>query len=224
MAPRAASAPTLQMLDRVADRVRSDLKDQPTFQANLLDTLGNDFRSLGECDRAGKLLEEGLAIRRAHLGDDHLDVAMSLFHLGWLHHDLGDYAEAERFYDQALAIQKMRRGEDDPLTADTLFNLAWLKARQYPDPYPLPERSAEAEQLFREVLRIRQAQPAPNQHDVAVASLALAAVLFARGENLEALGFVADASRLLEKESGRRRLNQQPLHHIPQGGAASQEP
>jgi tetratricopeptide (TPR) repeat protein len=190
------------MLERAADRVRSDLKNQPDFQADLLDTLGNVFRSLGDYDKAKELLDEGLAIRREHFGDDHLDTAMSLFHLGWLHHDLGDYAEAEQFYDRALAIQKKLRGDDDPLVADTLFNLAWLKSRQYPDPYPLPNRSAEAERLFREVLRIRQAQPAPNQHDLAVTSLALAAVLFARGENLEALSFLADASRLLEKEGG----------------------
>ena len=125
---------------------------------------------------------------------------MSLFHLGWLHHDLGDYAEAEQFYDRALTIQKKLRGNDDPLTADTLFNLAWLKGRQYPDPRTGPERIAEAERLFREVLRIRQAQAEPNQHDVALTFLALTAVLFARGEELEALGFLADASRILEKE------------------------
>jgi eukaryotic-like serine/threonine-protein kinase len=202
-APQTTGAPARQMLDRAADRVRSDLKDQPAFQAALLDTLGNDFRSLGEYDKARELLDEGLTIRLAHLGDDHLDTAMSLYHLGWLHHDLGNYAEAERFYDRALAVQKKLRGPDDPLTADTLFNLAWLTARQYPDPHPLPDRIAEAEQLFREVLRIRQAQPKPNQHDVAFTSLALAAVLFARGENLEALSFVADASRLLEKEGGK---------------------
>jgi eukaryotic-like serine/threonine-protein kinase len=202
MVPRTVGAAGRQMLDRAADRVRSDLKNQPAFQATLLDTLGNDFRSLGECDKAKELLEEGLAIRRAQFGDDHLDTAMSLFHLGWLHHDLGDYEEAERLYEEALTIQKKLRGDDDPVVADTLFNLAWLKGRQYPDPYPLPNRIAEAEQDFREVLRIRQAQPTPNQHDVAFTSLALAAVLFSRGENLEALGFVADASRLLEKEEG----------------------
>jgi serine/threonine protein kinase len=202
MAPRAGDAPARQMLDRAADRVRSDLKDQPAFQAALLDTLGNVFRSLGECDKAKGLLEEGLAIRRAHLGDEHLDTAMSLFHLGWLHHDLGDYEEAEQFYNRALAIQKKQRGDDDPVVADTLFNLAWLTARQYPDPHPLPDRIAEAEQLFREVLRIRRAQAEPNQHDVAVTSLALAAVLLARGEDLEALGLLADASRLLEREGG----------------------
>jgi eukaryotic-like serine/threonine-protein kinase len=202
LAPRAGSAAARQMLDRAAARVRSDLTNQPAFQAKLLDTLGNVFRSLGECDKAKGLLEEGLTIRRAHLGDDHLDTAMSLFHIGWLHHDLGNYTEAEQFYGRALAIQQKLRGEDDPLTADTLFNLAWLKARQYPDPGPSLNRIAEAERLFREVLRIRQAQPAPNEHDVAITSLALAAVLFARGENLEAVGFVADASRLLEKEGG----------------------
>jgi serine/threonine protein kinase len=198
--PRAVGAPGRLMLDHAAERVRADLQDQPGFQATLLDTLGNDFRSLGECEKARGLLEEGLTIRRAHLGDDHLDTAMSLFHLGWLHHDLGDYTEAERFYDQALAIQKKLRGGDDPLVADTLFNLAWLKALQYPDSRALEERTAEAERLFREVLRIRQAQAKPNQHDIAFTSLAIATVLLGRGAELEALGLIADASRLLGKE------------------------
>ncbi len=164
-AQRAVDLPTQQILEQAAEKVRTELKNQPTFQAKLLDTLGNVFRSLGKFDTGRQLLDEGLGLRRAHLGEDHAETALSYFHLGWLNHDLGAYGEAERLYRRALDIQKRVLKANDPAVADTLFNLAWLTGRQYPEPYPTPERSAQAEQLFREVLRIRRAQRPPNQRN-----------------------------------------------------------
>src|SRR5262249_33173824 len=63
-AQRAADLPARHTLDRAAERVRAELRNQPGFQAALLDILGNVFRSLGEHDKAKQLLDEGLAIRR----------------------------------------------------------------------------------------------------------------------------------------------------------------
>jgi tetratricopeptide (TPR) repeat protein len=170
---------TKEILDRAAHRVRTELKQGSAVQAALLDVLGNVFRSRAEMDRAEQFLQEGLAIRQGLFGDEHLDTATSLFHLGWLRHDLGDYAEAERLYRQALAIRQQLLEKDHPLVADTLFNLAWLLAHQPPD-RPSPEHLTEAEKIFREVLRIRRERLGSDHRDVAFTQVALALLLYGR--------------------------------------------
>jgi tetratricopeptide (TPR) repeat protein len=200
---KAAELTARALLDRGAQRVRAELTDQPAVQAALLDTLGNVFRGLGEYDRARQLLQEGLDIRERLYGPEHLDTAVSYFHLGWLYQDLGQFAQAEKFYRRALAIRRAALGNDHLQVAETMFHLAWLLGHQLPQPAPTPERLAEAEQLFREVLRIRQEKLGNDHRDVAFSQLALAALLTGKGgADVEALSLVAQALPILDKQDG----------------------
>ena len=153
-------------------------------------------------ERAEEFLNKGLAIRQGLFGDEHLETAISLFHLGWLRHDQGDYAEAERLYRKALTIRQPHLEKDHPLVADTLFNLGWLLAYQPPD-HPSLQRLAEAEAIFRNVLRIRRERLGRDHRDVAFTLIALAAVLFGRdGASLQAMGLVAEGLAILQKQDG----------------------
>jgi tetratricopeptide (TPR) repeat protein len=193
-----------QILAQGARLVREQLSGQPAYQATMLDTLGNAYRSLGQYDEAKALLAEGLEIRRRVLGEDHPDTATSWFHQGWLQHDLGDYAGAEQLYEKALAVRSKHLGADHPLVADVLFNLGWLHSHQLPDPQPSLERSLKAEQLFREVLRIRRAQPVQVPKEIGFAQLALAAVLLGRGDHdLEAAALIAQAGDIFRNPDER---------------------
>jgi tetratricopeptide (TPR) repeat protein/tRNA A-37 threonylcarbamoyl transferase component Bud32 len=199
---RGADLTAKEILDRGAQRVRTELKKGSAVQAAMLDVLGNVYRSWAEMERAEEFLKEGLAIRQGLFGDEHLETATSFFHLGWLRHDQGDYAEAERLYRKALAIREKLLEKDHPLVAETLFNLGWLIAHQPPD-RPSPQRLAEAEDIFRNVLRIRRERLGHDHRDVAFTLIALAAVLYGRdGGSLEALGLVTQAVVILQKQDG----------------------
>jgi uncharacterized protein HemX len=71
-----------EILDKTAERVGKDLKDQPEVEAELRQVIGNVQRALGEYEKAEAILRESLAIRRKLFGDEHLSVADSLFALG----------------------------------------------------------------------------------------------------------------------------------------------
>src|SRR5262249_36323280 len=71
-----------ELLDQGAEKVVRELKDQPVVQAKLLDTIGRLYQNIGLYDREQPLLEESLKLRRQALGNESLDVATSLDHLG----------------------------------------------------------------------------------------------------------------------------------------------
>jgi tetratricopeptide (TPR) repeat protein len=189
-----------EILDRGAQRVRTELKKGSAVQAAMLDVLGNVYRSRAQMERAEEFLKEGLAIRQNLFGDEHLETATSFFHLAWLRQDQGDYAEAEQLYRKALTIRQKLLEKDHPVVAETLFNLGWLRAYQPPD-RPSPERQAEAEAIFREVLRIRRKRLGHDHRDVAFALTALASVLNGRdGASPEVLLLVAQALAIFQKQ------------------------
>ena len=84
-----------EILDRAVERLGEQGQDRPEVRAALLDTMGNVYRHLGLYSRAEPLLEEALAQRRASLGEEHLDTARSLLHLGELRGDQSRSTEAE---------------------------------------------------------------------------------------------------------------------------------
>jgi serine/threonine-protein kinase len=90
---RGNSITAREILDQGADRVTTDLNDQPLIQARLLLTIGDVYRKLGLFADAEGLLERSLEIRRAELGEVHPDVAASLQALATVY---GNQARFER--------------------------------------------------------------------------------------------------------------------------------
>jgi tetratricopeptide (TPR) repeat protein len=140
-----------EILDKGAERVETELADQPEIQATLMDTMGTVYKSLGLYDAAAPLVAKSVERRRSIFGDDHLAVAQSLNHLGEVQALKAEYNEAEKNLREALAVRRDFLGSETPEVAETLTQLA----------YVLTEKGeyAAAEPLIRESLGIRRPLP-----------------------------------------------------------------
>jgi non-specific serine/threonine protein kinase/serine/threonine-protein kinase len=137
-----------EILDRGAQKIRAELKDEPVVQARLMDTMGKVYDSLGLYEGARPLLEEALARREARLGPEHLEVSESASRLGDLLRKQGRYPAAEPLLKRALGIREKALPPEDGRIADSINNLAVL--------YENAGRYAEAEPLHERALRIRE--------------------------------------------------------------------
>lgn len=167
-----------EILDKGADRIFEELKDQPVIQTTLMDTMGRVYQSLGLYDRALPLLETGLATRRRTLGSEHVDVATSLNNLAALLTAKGDYAGAEPLYREALAMRRKLLGEEHPAVAASINSLATVLFAK--------GDYAGAEPLFRGALAMRRKLLGEKHLDVTDSLNDLAMTLTRQGDYAEA--------------------------------------
>jgi serine/threonine-protein kinase len=168
-----AAVTAREILDRGVERLGEEGQERPEIQAVLLDTMGEVYRHLGLYSRAAPLLEEALAQRRAALGDQHLDTARSLLHLGELRGDQSREAEAEGLLRGALAVRESRLGPAHPEVAEALHRLGVVLLQE--------GKRGEAESVLRRALTLREAAMADGP-EVAEVLDRLAEVLDDKGE------------------------------------------
>jgi serine/threonine protein kinase/Tfp pilus assembly protein PilF len=137
-----------EILDKGAEKIDTDLQDQPRVQARLMETMGNVYRSLGLYKLASPILEKSLEIKRSLYGGEHLEVADGLRTLGILYDTQGKYEEAEALFKESLAILEKAFGPDHPNLARNLNSLAIVYWNQ--------GKYAEAEPLFQRSLAIKE--------------------------------------------------------------------
>jgi serine/threonine protein kinase/tetratricopeptide (TPR) repeat protein len=113
-----------EIADLTAQRLETELQDEPAVGAALRDTLGNVYIGLGQNPTAEKLLREAAAMHRAVRGEESAEVANSRHLLGEALRHLNRVAEAETELRAALEIRRKRVGENHSLFADTLEQLA----------------------------------------------------------------------------------------------------
>jgi tetratricopeptide (TPR) repeat protein len=89
----------------------------------LLNEAGLYLWQRADHQQARALFERALAIREAHLGQDHPDTAYSLNNLAGIWHDRGDLDTARALYERALASCEASVGPDHPAPARVLTNL-----------------------------------------------------------------------------------------------------
>ncbi|MEO1365868.1 MAG: serine/threonine-protein kinase [Acidobacteriota bacterium] len=167
-----------EILDRAADRLAEELRDQPLDQASLAETMGRVYHGLGLYDSARELLLTSLENRRAHWGEVHEDVASSLDHLAEALYEQGQYREALGHAARALDIRRRTLGERHERTLDSVNDVAALR-------YLLGDR-AEAEALLRRNLQARRELLGDSHESVAGALDNLANVSMAIGKMEEA--------------------------------------
>ena len=150
-----------EVLERGVEKARATLEDQPLVLTQMLDAIGRAFTNLGRYEEAESLLRESLAIRREHLGTDHLDVVESLNTLGAFLYEIGEYDEADSVLRETLVLRKHFLGEEHVKVAQTMNILAGvleLKGAAYHD---------DADSLYRVSLSIRRRLLGNNHVDVA---------------------------------------------------------
>jgi serine/threonine-protein kinase len=163
----------------------TEIDTQPMVQARMLDVVGRVYQTLGQYDEAGQHIERGLALRRAHLGENHLLVAESMVHLGAVLTRRGRYGEAETMLRNALAVQQnLLKGPNLP-TTETLIELGYL--------LPFRGKLSESEAAYREVFTMQRDLLGDEAPEVANSLVRIAAVLRSQGRYDEAETAFRDA-------------------------------
>jgi tetratricopeptide (TPR) repeat protein len=138
--------------------------------AETLDRLAFCRNQLEAVDQAESALRRALAIRELNLGPSSAEVAHTADELGMLLYRTKRFADAEPFFRRSLNIF-LSLEPGDPLLARSYDNLAVTDA--------MLEKYDEAESLYREALKLRDADNASSLHNLAL-------VLVARNKSADA--------------------------------------
>ncbi len=151
--PRVGDMPKVSardLLDRAAEDINSNIADAPLQRARLMHVLGMAYTNLGDYRGGQTLLNQALAIRREHAGDNSQEVADSLNRIGNFHREFGELEAAELALREALEIrQRNTVGADEDL-ADSYnnFGLFLREMGNYPDALDMLNRSIEMHQAL----------------------------------------------------------------------------
>lgn len=157
-----------EVLANAAEKADAEFKDQPLIAAAVKNTIGRTYVNLGQIEPGEQLIRSALATRRAHLGDEHADVAASLHDLAEALHQRGEYTEAESHTREALAVRRKLYGERSTEVAENLDQLAMTLLLQ-------GEFDA-AEQAGRESLSVREQMFGERSAEAADTLLTLARI------------------------------------------------
>ena len=183
-----------ELLDAGARSLGRTLDDQPLRKAMLSDTIGRVYRELGLLDQGRPLVEQALAIRLQHLGDDHPDVASSLNNLGGIEHADGDYEQSAAHHEEALGIYRSLPGDRRLEIGDSLNDLALARHSQ--------GRYEEAADLLRRALAIYRSLGLVDQADFAISLGNLGRTLADLGEFEEASELTQQALEIAQRVYG----------------------
>jgi len=158
--PSAARGNTItarEILDKASKEIDTGLAKDPELQAQMMQTMGEVYQSLGLYPQVTSLLTRAVDIRRRALGPRNPDTLTSMNSLGQNLMDNGRYAEAEKLLRETLGMQRRVLGSEHPGTLTSMHNLALVLDDE--------GRYAEAERLERETLEIRRRVLGPEHPD-----------------------------------------------------------
>jgi serine/threonine protein kinase/tetratricopeptide (TPR) repeat protein len=182
-----------EVLDEGAQSIREDLADQPQLQVQLMDTMGEVYRSLGMYDDSLPLLEATVEVRRGQLGADHPDVAIAEAKLAGLLLDKGK-GGALKLLKHALPVLEAELGPDDPRVAEALNNYARI--------YLMNRKYEKAKAYWERALEIRRKTASPEDDEVAKTLSNLAIVHGALKDPTTAQTHLREAISIRERNLG----------------------
>jgi serine/threonine protein kinase/tetratricopeptide (TPR) repeat protein len=163
-----------EVLDSGAARIDRELVTQPEARAQMLFEMGRAYFGLGLRDRARRLVETSLAIRRRASPDGRLEIARALDFLGLVLREQGELDAAEQAYREALTARRELLGAGHRDVARTLNGLAGaLRAAG---------RFRDADSVSRVAVAMDEARPEQNALDLAESLDGLADAVRERGD------------------------------------------
>ncbi len=183
-----------EILDKTAERVGKDLKDQPDVEANLWNTLGDVYLDLGEYQKAEAMQRAALAIRMKLFGHEHLYVAESLWGLADVLRRKGNFAESETLLRDSLTIFRKLRGDENRDVAAELSMLA--------DVLRYEGKLDEAEPMQRQALSLNRKLFGNEDVMVGISLNNLGLVLQMQGKFFEAETMFREALAIYKKALG----------------------
>ena len=191
-----------EIVDKTAERIGTDLKDQPEVEIELRFTLAEVYWDLRLPEKTEVMAREALRLARARFGEENLDVADALGRVGLaLKLDPARLDEAEALLRQAIAMQRKLRGEDSVQEANSLCGLGdVLRHRAHLSKSgEFYSGLAEAETACRECLAIRRKRLGNDSREVASALDRLNVVLENEGKLAEAEGAIREALAIVQR-------------------------
>jgi serine/threonine-protein kinase len=135
---------------RTVDR----LDDQPLVQATMYDVLGRVQHSLGDYAEARRLFERSLDVRMDERGEQHPEVAATLYRLAGTQRYLGLFPEAESNARRALRIRESAATQNRAEITESLIQVSMLIVYR--------GNLAEADSFARRALQASRMAPASN--------------------------------------------------------------
>ena len=112
------------MLDAGAERIRSELADQPDVQADLMLVIGDAYNGLGLYKKAEDNFIEALHLIEETQGTATKEAIDLHFRLADIKHTLNEFQAADSLQHVTLDLQKQLYGEEHPEIAATLLKMA----------------------------------------------------------------------------------------------------
>ena len=128
--------------------------DDKALRGRLANHVGVAYAAANEDDAATESLERGLKAREEALGEDHLDVAESLYNLGQAASRFGRNTEAKAYHERALELRRAQLGQHHPRVAESLAALGMVAGRA--------GKGDEAMQLLERAVTIQTAAYGPG--------------------------------------------------------------
>jgi serine/threonine-protein kinase len=154
-----------ELLDRGADRIDRELRDDPARRAAMLSAMGRSYTALGLYAKARPMLEramaewrgsvdwerQAIAVRRAAAADLNLLAAIVA---------RDDRARADLLFQDALALAEGSVGPADPLVGRILTDYAVFRSKAVPN-------DTVFRGMLRRAVQLLRAAPGDNRQDLA---------------------------------------------------------
>ncbi len=162
--------------------------------AKFNDLLGYRNRMSGEYVKALEYYEKALKIRKALLGEDHIDTAFTYNGMAEVYFLLGEYAKALEYYNAALKTYEQKLGKESIETASAYNDIAFVN-------FELGEYD-EALVFYEKALAIRVSGPEKDLPDTAKVYNNMALVYYERAEHKKAMEYFEMALDIRERRLG----------------------
>lgn len=161
--------------------------------ADMIDTLGWAYNAIGDVEEALRLFRNEIDIRDK-LDPDPTDVLDLVSQLGFLYGETNQLHEAVLFLRRSLALRRQDSESEPAVLRGTIRYLARIEARL--------ANNAEAERLYRELVRLTREQAGDPTLELAVDQTELASVLTQRGDDtLETKALLVSALNIQRAEN-----------------------
>jgi len=134
------------ILENASRDLEGRFAGSPLAEAQIRETLGLTYQKMGDYAAAEPHLQRVLAIRRKHLGEEHLATLASLKDLGALYSAWGRYQQAEPLLTRVFDARRNVLGAEHRDTLESMSDLAWqyLNEARFQEGMALAAQALEA--------------------------------------------------------------------------------
>ena len=183
-----------EVMDEGAERLRTELEDEPAVRARLLDVMGGVYLTLKASDEAEAVLLQSVKDwERVGEGGD-AGLVESLNKLGGVQGQLMKQDEAVATYERALEIARTTEGDPSLKVAELLNNLSLIESQR--------GDYLRMEELLREAIAMEEALVEDGEPRAGAKLFNLAWVTQYNGRYDEAIELYQRSRTLLEREYG----------------------